>query len=317
MKKGQFSFTKGLVIMITVMLLSTVLIANVLKKTDEVIEESECYKSIQAHKQILQITDGSYAPDIICPTLYKDVDKSYKEYDIKKLLANDMVNAWGLWNGSTFFVGEEEVFCHVYKVYSFEEKGMVIDDFKQFLFDEEIGNTGVFYSDYITPRMSEELAGIEEQVEAQEQTELEPFIINTDNDYAIIFKHVKGKPKVKIFGQEIVQKEDVKQNGMVLGIGGGAILGGIIGAQTGAIGLAGFCTATLVGAAVSPVCAIIGGAGGALAGGVVGGLVYYFTIDPNDPQNYASFVMIVPYTPESLILSDCTKLPVSQAEKTS
>lgn len=321
MKKGVSKILMTIVLMIVILIGSIAFSQTIFENYNRNKEQTACQKSIIAHTTMLKLTDGNYAPAIECPTIYKTIKKSTTKENIKFILAEDMRIGWNLWvnRSSELFVGEEGVFCHIYKVNRFEKKGLVIDDFEEFLETETIPGSRVKYLEHIAPKMTEGLEGIEDRVEVHELTELEPFVINTDNDYAIIFKTIKGKDKLTIFGKEIklqgevLQKEDIKQNGLAFGVGAGALIGGTAGAKIGAFfGL--FC------GPASLVCVPLYSAGGAIIGMIFGaaggGILYTLYVDPNDPQNSASYIMIKPFTEEGIEYSGCDYLPVSQTEST-
>ncbi len=222
-----------------------------------------------------------------------------------------MRKAWKIWHQGeeNVFAGEEGIFCHIYSVLEFEHKGLVIEEFDDYLLTVQIPSGKSSYMEYFTPFVTDDTEGIQEPLEKfeqeKEQRNIEKPKIYTDQKYMVTFRIAKGKDKIPLIFTNNVQEEEAAGvvAGILRGVGSGALTG---------VGTGQMCNflAPAVGVFV---CGVVGGVVGAVVGGTVG-TVTYLTYDGSDPQDYAASIALLPYKPEVIEQMSCEYTPIGGSE---
>ncbi len=244
----------------------------------ESVPKELCHQSVEANAR-LKLGGLDFAEAVKCPTRNIRVsDKS--DEAIKRKTAELMAECWyqyGEGKGELFdtraFGAGSDVFCAVCHTIKYEEK-KTVNGFLQFLVDEHPLGKPVSYYEYLTPFQTSD--DILKQLEAQREMD----VINTNYNYATVFVYGKNK-----------NFWDKPGTTAVLG-GAGLIIGAVV---------SGFFT---------------GGTTWVLAGAVAlgtAGAAVGVKVGEDQPTEWHSGVLLVPYTANDLEKLGCQILPVKQS----
>lgn len=266
-----------------------------IKKTydkQKVMEEEQRCKDAVAREAVLIGMSNSYssiANDFVvkvdCPTNIVEV-KDSSQLVRKEKIAKEMKRCWDIWQKGKpeLFKEKEGTFCHVCSFITFKEKDKTIGGFTEYLATVNPPLETVSYADYFagysTPKSQEYLT--EHPVTAETKT-LD--VLNTNNDYGVIFVYAKGSEALSRFYTNTLDKS---RTGFFLAGAGTGVAGGflLIAAASG-VGL--------------PV-AVVGGAAIAVVGGVK---LAYDSIFTTTKAEWASGVFIIEYNTTNLQDLEC------------
>lgn len=175
MKNAQIKNLALIIIMMITLVVLILIIWPLLKGAETATEKTACKQSVLAYSKTGQ---GA----INCPTSYVTVT-SKSETEIKEAVAQEMFSCWdSFYRGKLNLVKSADVkYCSICSVIEFKEKGIKADRFLSHLLlrkiPRPIGGQQPSYYTYIT--------GV--PVQADTVSRLRNTVIDTDNDYAVVF----------------------------------------------------------------------------------------------------------------------------------
>lgn len=256
----------------------------------DVSDSSICKESVKLNAR-LRFDKLMTETEIKCPTLFIELDKKQanNEKAVFNTLALALTDTW-----DEFLEGKEEIFntatedyCVVRRVVEFDDKAKH-EGFFDYLLQHNPPNIKKPYFTYLTNvDVTKDVAIANSNIELRKSD-----VIDTSTPYAAVFIMSK--------------KENI---GKVLGAQMGAAAGGTLG-LVGGLGIVYVSGGFGVVEAAQLTMSGIGA--GTMAGGSLG-----FLLGSEYPANWASAMVLIPYTQENLNSLNCTKLPVSvvQTEK--
>ncbi len=150
--------------------------------------KTQCTKSVRDAVGI-HILGEPFGKEIVCPmlsqTIKDDSSVPKQEEKIKRIIANEMVDAWDIYGrGELKLFNEEDTFCAVYETFDFEKTKEPVRGFSKFLAEEYVPLQKVTYQKYFMPYANpiakEVFATFDEKI-AQPKLD----IIDTKKKYAI------------------------------------------------------------------------------------------------------------------------------------
>ena len=159
-----------------------------------IVDKTACKSSVNAQR-LTTIKNIALPVNIRCPMQRIEIDKKTKE-EIKREFAQhyyDVCDEFG--QGAINLFGKRETtFCVIRDKISFKKKGLVIDDFAEYLAETEILGKREKYMDfcsgYKTERGKEFFTG-------EDLKQLKNVPIDTDKEYAIMFVYIKGEEEIR------------------------------------------------------------------------------------------------------------------------
>ncbi|MEK6974208.1 MAG: hypothetical protein AABW41_03170 [Nanoarchaeota archaeon] len=285
-KKGTAESLTGILIAVIVLVVFFIIFPLIKEAGSNTIDKDTCKASVLANSKRLEIAGTEITPglsDLKCPTARITVKKPDK---IQLSLANQMYDCWDKFGQGKikFLDPESETYCIICSKVSFDDeaKGKQINGFLNYLAENKImddrGNPvmGINYTylRYLTDYETK-------QDELDKLKSVQGDIIDTNNDYAVMFLYYK-------------QQLEGKPGGII----GGGVRGCIFGAVAGvlvAITIPGAGLPVAAGLAISS-CKTFG-----LIGSAAG-----FMIGSDHAADWAARVVTVPYKDISKL--GCTAL---------
>lgn len=250
----------------------------------DISDSSICKQSVKMNAR-LRFDKLITETEIKCPTLFIELNskQTNNEEAVFRTLALALSDTW-----NEFLEGKEEVFntatedyCVVRRVIEFDGK-VVHKGFFDYLLQHNPPTIKKPYFTYLTNvDVDKNVITGSQNLELKKND-----FIDTSTPYAAVFVMSKKENIGKVLGAQI---------GGTIGGTLGLAAGAVITFKTAGIGVIG---ATKV--------ALAGIGAGTIAGGSLG-----FLLGSEYPANWASAMILIPYTQENLNSLDCTKLPVS------
>lgn len=203
MKKAEVTTSqlKAIIFMIASFVVLVALIAQFGLNLQKSADTTTCRASVKAHTSGQFKDIGFVADELKCPTQYP-VIKARTEEEIKYAIADEMKRCWDdFGRGRLELFDDEAIFCSVCSVMEFQKKGVVIEDFTEWLSETEIpelarNGTYLSYMDYFANYESMEAGGVideaRQEVADKNQGQLSPDL-STDELYSVVFVYIKGK----------------------------------------------------------------------------------------------------------------------------
>jgi hypothetical protein len=278
-KKGEGNFLK--VIFFLLVLIVLIFFAG---KGKQIFSEQSSDKTCSSDIEIVSLKntagDSSYESKLRCAPNYVTIKDKDKE-KIEQALAREMLKCW-----TKFGEGEANLFsnkrdtmenyCMICSYVSFKNKGIIIDDFLDYLMTHK-----PYDSEHPQESYFERMYGTSQITDVGEMKQNEPKI-NTSNEYATLFTYAK---QVEHWN---------KINAGVAGVSGGFAFG----AGTG------IALVSLLGIS-NPVGWV---ALGAFSGMSAFGIFSVSKAPWNVEKEWSGGIFLMPFTEESIIDKACTKL---------
>jgi hypothetical protein len=181
------------IVVIIVVVVTLIILIGLLKPILEIlfmsVDDAACQQSIRTH--MLAASIGGDPPPIECPTNYKTVDEDDPE-KINKIFAEEMRKCWNTWGKGEKVIFANEpgyenknmIYCHVCSVLEFENSGIVVEGFADYLKENMAPGTSMSYYTYLKPKAGEGAI-------VDDPLAIDPRPFNTNNKYAIIFSEQK------------------------------------------------------------------------------------------------------------------------------
>jgi len=224
---------------------------------------------------------------IECPIvekyLYGDPAKKRQADAMKRIIADLMADTWDVYGENKMNLFDTSgIYCAVYSVIEFDQKGKQLAGFNAFLTERLIPSKGITYMDYLT----------NEKVSASASVKDTP--IDMSKKYAVVLVYSRDQSAIADF---------------ITRLGGGGQTGAFAG--TIGVGVGG------AGAAAIGIAFLGGGWVVATAGGIAaGGLAAYEAILGGKKPEWIMKVEFTPYdSPQALENLGCTKFPISLATR--
>ena len=259
------------------------------------VNKNVCKASIQAQR-LTSFKNIALPSDINCPMNRKEIP-SDKPEQIKAEFAKryaDVCNEFG--QGTLNLFGKEETtFCVIRDKISFKHKGIVIDDFAEYLAKTDMPGKGVKYIEFCSGFKTKRANNIFGDMEL---AQFEEVPIDTNKEYVIIFVYPKGEEEVK---EVISFLAGTSEFHKTMYIGAALIVGGGLLIYTGA--------GSVLGVPLTIAGKLIAGGGLGIAG--FGGILNYFT-NPDIKMEWVSFFLIREFNEEELKKLPCKYMPAEQ-----
>ncbi|MBC8501021.1 MAG: hypothetical protein H8D38_04635 [DPANN group archaeon] len=307
MKKGQTpitTYTTGMVILIICIIIGFLLVKTWTERTNTVLDESDCEKSVLSHIKMLKLSksletgEPMKATPIKCPRI--DLTLKQKDEDeIKHIIAEKMRICWKNWQrGEEELFLEEATYCQPCYIIDFKHKNLEIRDFDKFLIETKILRQNYTYMQYFSGSTNNEEFATEK---LKENPDIAKIVTSfkTDSKKVILFYYTKDSDMIK----EII--------GTLEGFAKGAAIGGTAGAII-VGGVAGTICSIIPGVGTIS-CATIGAKIGAIIGGATGGFIAAQFL--GDYPLWLSFILFKEYNEEELRNLGCEIAPGKQTNK--
>lgn len=297
MKKGQLSqeVLIGVIIVLTITILSLFVVNKQLKSAQKHQELKECAQQVEAHKQMLKLTNGERGTEINCPTIYETLPAENAD-EMQFQIAERMRYTWDAWDeGKGDLFVEEAAYCQPQYVLDFENNDLKVDNFAQFLIETPIPEKNYSYLQYFSGKTNDPEWSAEKLRDSELGNQVTS--VNSSKRKVVLFYYLKDSNKIKEFMSTLT------------GTGGGALIGGVVGGAV--FGTAGgaICGTLTLGTLAVP-CAAAGAAAGKIIGSFVGGFVGSQT-KTKYPQ-HLSFILVRDYNAEELKEIGCEIAPSTQ-----
>ena len=273
--KSKKSMANEMVYLIafSVLLIVFIMFQGKLKETyDRVVRKSDCKTSVK-YNDLTHIKTLPGSDFINCPLQNITIKEKDRE-KIKEELANlyfDVCDEFKQGNANLF--NDEKVYCVIRGHIKFKNKGMIINDFGNYLSNTEISGKKMTYSEFCSGYKTERA---DKALRLQDAEQLKGVSIDTSKEYAIIFVYAKGYDKINIVLSLLIGGSP----GHILQYGG-IIVGSLISWPYG------------------------------IAASVVGTAINYFT-NPNVKADHTSLFVIREWRADQLKELGCEYLPAEQ-----
>ncbi|MGM5487853.1 MAG: hypothetical protein ACQESG_02800 [Nanobdellota archaeon] len=204
--------------LVLVLVVLMAFIGKLFHDQDQDNKDKMCRSSVRT-MELLHIKGAQLDPqELKCPT--KEVEITAKrESDIKKAIAEEMVTCWDNFHQGTPELFEKpQVYCSVCAILDFKQETK-IKDFSTYLGKTKYNE--VTYMDYL---MNYETSNAGTYIQDSEVQKIDDKVIDTSNDYSIIFVYVKGTSTI----QGWMRETGKGTLSTIVGVGTGAMVGGII-----------------------------------------------------------------------------------------
>jgi len=287
----------AIIIILVIMVVMVLFETRIGELYKNLVNKNICKTSIQVQR-LTSFKNIALPSDINCPMKRKEIP-SGKPEQIKAEFAKryaDVCNEFG--QGTLNLFGKEETtFCVIRDKISFKHKGIVIDDFAEYLTKTDVPGKGVKYTEFCSGFKTKRANNIFGDMELKQ---LGNFPIDTNKEYVIIFVYPKGEEEVKeviSFLAGTSEAHKAMYLGVALVVGGGILI------HTGA--------GSVLGVPLTIAGKLIAGGGLGIAG--FGGILNYFT-NPDIKMEWASFFLIREFNAEELKKLPCKYMPAEQRE---
>ncbi len=175
--------------------------------------KTQCTKSVRDAMEI-HVLGEPFGKEIVCPmlsqTIKEDSSIPKQEEKIKRIIANEMVDAWDVYGrGELKLFNEEDTFCAIYETIDFEKTKEPVRGFSKFLAEEYVPLQKVTYQKYFMPYenpIAKEVFTTFDEKTAQPKSDL----IDTKKKYAIyvLFSVKKDwfNDLLQVVGLDIIEK---------------------------------------------------------------------------------------------------------------
>jgi len=252
------------------------------------VDKVDCAGQVVANSFVSDLSKGSYAPEINCPSKDEPIPAGSTDEQVKARIAADMVDCWKQWGkGDLLLFDDDKIYCHVCSFIEFEDKKGEVPGLFTYLIREEALGTGKKYIDYLSPKHEGP------RYTDLQNPRLDSGSIDKSKNYAVIFYYLRGEEAYDFFITKIA-KDNI---GRGLAAGGGFMVGGAVGYTA----VTAVCIFSTFGT-----CAIPAAIGGLSVGLLSGGIAQYFV---DEPPNYASFILFRELSEESIEGMGCQWSP--------
>ena len=291
--------TDSLVVMIVILLTAFLLLkyeANLKEIYAKAVGESTCEASVRTHAA-LKLRYADFSGDINCPTVKLKIDDKNEEI-VKKKVADAMVDCWDQFGrGKLELFKDDSVYCSICHRITFD-KEIKFNGFMKYLAEEKLSKQAkgesITYLQYLTTEKTQNSDFLNELANRKID---DTVLASQQNEYAIVFTHVKGKQYLKEYA---AKAGNIAPGVGLIIIGVGTFkAGGIVGGAVSAV------ATPLVGV---PVGLTISSAGALLISiGALWGYAAYFIEGVS--FEHISLISFIPYDAQYLESLNCKEIP--------
>lgn len=285
------------IVSVTIIIIMLLFSSNLGDAILNALNKNVCKSSVYA-QDMGTIKNIALPSDIKCP-MQKIEIKSKTADGISREFADYYYKVCDEFGQGTLnlFGKRETTFCVIRDKISFNKKGIVIEDFNQYLEETNIPGKDVSYNQFCSGFKTKRGTEI---FDGDDLEKLEDFSINTDKEYVILFVYVKGEEELREF-MKVAFGTSASHIGQYVGtaliVGGGALMytgkGAIVGLP---LRIAGRVL-------------LVGGLD--IAG--VSGIINWLT-NEDVGMEWASFFLIREFNEEELKKLPCEYMPAEQSE---
>ena len=294
-KKSQINYIQLLIIALIFLIIALPLYFKVKKEAEDSARLTQCKASVESNAR-LHLSGLDFSKNIQCPAKELTI-KTKDQTEIKRTLANEMVECWDIFKkGEADLFSGEGTFCAICSRIDFKNKESEVIGFSKFLAETTKPKSDQTYLAYLNKYSTDEAYRVLEKQPTQYNLEEESF--PTNKDYAVIFVYAKGKNSIEKLAKFLSAQTTAGKIGYTAA--GVSVAAGGVG-----VGLAAF------GILSNPIGWAIGIAGGIAA---VGSLTISFFLDPENVPEWTALTMFSEYSEERLKQEiGCSYLPVEQS----